>query len=40
MCDNEELERDGRVVTVRPEMCQSLPQLSNDLEMMKDDIIK
>lgn len=40
MCDHEELERDERVITLRPEMCQSLPYLGNDLEVMTDDIIK
>lgn len=35
MCDHEELERDGRVVRLKPEVCQSLPYLNNDLEVMR-----
>lgn len=40
MYDPEELEKDGRIVILRPEMCQALPYLGNSLEVVKYDIIK
>lgn len=40
MYDNEDLERDGRLIALRPEMCHYLLYFSNDLEVIKDDIKK